>query len=120
MTLFLSPDDLPPAQADHFDALLHQQLETSIAKYLFESCDGVTQAVLSSCEWSVTIDASALRLVIRCPDMTVNWRVLNHLTILGMQLAKFSKTARVRLSSPDESVPFEVRVDEISLYRDLL
>lgn len=121
MTSFLPPDDLPPSQVDQLDALLRQQLEASISKYLFESCDGVTQSVLSSCEWYITIDASAMMLVIQCPDMTVNWRVVNNLVLLGTQLAEFSKDAKIRICPPDEQeLPYELRVDEISMYRDLL
>lgn len=117
----LPSDDLPPSQISELDRILRRQLEASTAKHFYESCDGVTQSVLSSCEWSITTNSSALMLVINCPDLALNWRVLNNIVPIGTRLAQFSSRAKIRVCPPDESgTPFEIRVDEISLYRDPL
>lgn len=120
-TFFLPPDDLPPAQLSSLDEELRRQLEASTAKHFYEGCDGVTQSVLSSCDWHITSNSSALMLVITCPDMTINWRVLNNIVSIGNQLAQFSGGAKVRICPPEGiGTPFEIRVDEISVYRDSL
>ncbi|GAB4324493.1 MAG: hypothetical protein OHK0047_08890 [Leptolyngbyaceae cyanobacterium] len=117
----LPPDDLPPAEALQSDRALHQQLEEAVNKRFYEACDGVTQALLLNCQWSVTITAEALTLIIHCPDITTNWRVLNNIVAIGSVLAVFSPSARICVCPPpDSGIPLEVRVDEISVYRDLL
>ncbi len=117
----LPPDDLPPAEALQSDRALHQQLEEAVNKHFYEACDGVTQALLLNCQWSITITAKALTLIIHCPDITTNWRVLNNIVAIGSVLEVFSPSARIRVCPPPESgIPLEARVDEISVYRDLL
>ncbi len=117
---FLSADDLPPAELDQLDRLLQQQLEESISKHFYEACDGVTQGLLLRCEWHISSLADALTLEIRCPDMMTNWRVLNNIVPLSNVLKQFVPSAKVRICPPaDSGMPFEVRVDEVSVYRDL-
>lgn len=119
-TFSLSADDLPPEQPLPLDNLLRSQLEDAIGRRLYESCDGVTQSVLASCQWHVTTQAEALTLVIQCPDAATNWRVLNNLVLIATYLEAFTSSARIRVSPPAEvGVPFEMRVDEIAIYRDL-
>jgi hypothetical protein len=116
---FLPPDDLPPAEVDQLDGILRRQLEDAIGRCFYEACDGVTQSLLTSCEWYITTKAIALTLVINCPDLGLNWRVLNNIVPLGTRLEQFSASARIRISPPvGTGAPFEVRVDEISVYRD--
>jgi hypothetical protein len=118
---FLSPDDLPPAEVDQLDGILRRQLEDAIERRFYETCDGVTQSLLTSCEWYITTKALALTLVINCPDLGLNWRVLNNIVPLGTRLEAFSPSARIRISpSVGTGAPFEIRVDEISVYRDSL
>jgi hypothetical protein len=115
----LPPDDLPPERLTPVDALLRRQLENSIGKRFYEGCDGVTQGLLLSCEWYVTIDAKALTLVIACPDQSTNWRILNNMVAIASSLEPLSKQARIRVCPPVGSGdPFEIRVDEISIYQD--
>ncbi|MEB3338650.1 MAG: hypothetical protein VKJ46_14370, partial [Leptolyngbyaceae bacterium] len=71
----LSPDDLPSVQTAQLDISLRRQLEDAISKYFYQSCDGVTQGLLISCEWYVISDARALTLVIECPDMVTHQRI---------------------------------------------
>lgn len=116
---FLTPDDLPPTSASELDEKLRRQLESSIAKRFYEACDGVTQSLLCQCEWHITTQAAALTLVLICPDMAANWRVLNNITFLANQLARFTMSARIRVCPPAEAgIPFELRVDEIAIYDD--
>ncbi|MDX2241086.1 MAG: hypothetical protein NW224_10420 [Leptolyngbyaceae cyanobacterium bins.302] len=118
---FLSADDLPPNELDQIDKLLQQQLEESVAKHFYESCDGVTQGLLLRCEWHITSMVDALTLEILCPDMMTNWRVLNNVVPLGNTLKQFVPSAKVRICPPpDAGTPFEIRVDEVSVHRDLL
>ncbi len=117
----LSPDDLPPTEPTRFDRILRRQLEESTGKRLYEQCDRTVQALLSSCEWYITTNASALTLVIVCADRVTNWRVLNNLVQIGSQLEQFSSRAKIRICPPmGMGTPFEMRVDEISVYQDSL
>lgn len=117
----LPPDDLPPVEALQSDRTLHHYLEEAVNKRFYEACDGVTQALLLNCQWSITITAEALTLMIHCPDIATNWRVLNNVVPIGNVLQDFSPTGRIRVCPPpDSGIPVEVRVDEISVQRDLL
>ncbi len=94
-----------------------QQLEDSVSRCFYEACDGVTQSLLVSCEWHVTLNAGTPTLVIHCQDQTSNWRVLNNITAIATHLAHLAKHAKIRVCPPSElGTPFEMRVDEISLY----
>lgn len=115
----LSPDDLPPSQPTRLDRILRRQLEDSTGKRFYTGCDRNLQALLSNCEWYITTNATALTLVIACPDRITNWRVLNHLVQLGSQLEQFSSRAKIRICPPmGMGTPLEMRVDEISVYQD--
>ena len=116
-----SPDDLPPAEFGQVDQSLQRQLEESVSKHFYEACDGVTQGLLLRCEWHITTSANALTLVILCPDMMTNWRVLNNVVPLGKSLEQFISSAKIQVCPPvGMGTPFEIRVDEISVYRDSL
>lgn len=119
--LSLHPDDLPPVELGAEDATLRRKLEESIGKRFYESCDGVTQSLLISCEWYVSNSSKGLVLVINCPDQVINWRVLNNVLPIGHCMAQFSQQARIRVCPPPGmGDPFEVRVDELSMYQDSL
>ena len=118
---FLPADDLPPAEVEPMDKILQRQLEESLTKHFYESCNGVTQGLLLRCEWCITTMVDALTLEILCPDMMTNWRVLNNVVPLGNTLKQFVPSAKVRICPPpDMGLPFEVKVDEVSAHRDLL
>ncbi|UBF25176.1 hypothetical protein K9N68_26670 [Kovacikia minuta CCNUW1] len=120
-TLSLPSDDLPPAQMTNLDEMLLRQLEEAISKRLYEGCDGVTQSLLTTCEWSVTINASILTLVISSPVIATHWRALNYILPLGNQLGKFSGSAIIRVCPPlGAGEPVEIQVSEITAYRDSL
>jgi hypothetical protein len=116
----LSPDDLPPQQLASDDESLRQQLEGAVARYFYEACDGVIQALLCCCEWSITTQATALTLVITCPDTLTQYRVLNNIELIGTPLGQFTSSARIRICPSDDETPLEIRVDELSVYRDSL
>ncbi|MDX2099445.1 MAG: hypothetical protein SFW36_16825, partial [Leptolyngbyaceae cyanobacterium bins.59] len=85
----------------------------------YEACDGVTQSLLTRCEWHMTTQSRALTLIIHCPDAGFVWRVLNNLIPLGTQLERFSERARIRITPPiGTGSPFEMRVDELSIYHE--
>lgn len=118
---FLPVDDQPPDEFGQVDQLLQRQLEDSVTKHFYESCDGVTQGLLLRCQWRIASIVDALTLEILCPDMMTNWRVLNNVVLLGNTLKQFVPSAKVRICPPvDMGTPFEVRVDEVSVHRDLL
>lgn len=115
----LPADDSPPATITQIDQLLQRQLEAAVSKCFYESCDGVTQGLLISCEWYFTTTATALTLVINCPNQVINWRVLNHVVPIGSYLEPFATTARIRVCPPVEvGAPVEIRVDELDIYQD--
>ncbi|HBB30353.1 MAG TPA: hypothetical protein DDZ80_32930 [Cyanobacteria bacterium UBA8803] len=114
---FLPPDDLPPAQPTGVDGRLRQQLDEATGTLFYEACDPDTKALLSSCEWYITTHARALTLAIACPDRETNWRVLHHVVPLATLLEQFSSTAKIRVYPPvGLGTPFEIRVDERSVY----
>ena len=120
MTQFvLPPDDLPPAQLEAGDHRLLWQLQQTVNKLFYQACDGVTQGLLINCEWSLTISAPALTLVITCTDMDMSWRVLRNIDGIRPHLERFSPNARIRVCPP-EGDPIELHIDEISVYQDLL
>lgn len=118
---FLSPEDLPPTELGQVDKFLQRQLIDAVTKHFYQACDGVTQGLLLRCDWQITAGVDVLVLVIQCPDMMTNWRVLNNVTLLGKALQQFAPSAKIRICPPPElGTPFEIRVDEISVHRDLM
>jgi hypothetical protein len=117
---FFHEEDSRPAQATSADIILRQQLEYSISRYFYEGCDRTIQDLLSNCRWYVTTHASTLTLVIECPDQVTNWRMLQKLVTMAALLHKLVSSAKIRLCPPKgQGMPFEMRVDELSVYRDL-
>ncbi|MBE9005084.1 hypothetical protein IQ259_08535 [Fortiea sp. LEGE XX443] len=113
-------DDYRPMQPTSADIILRQQLEHSISRYFYEGCDRTIQNLLSSCRWYVTTDASAMTLVIECPDQVTNWRVLQQIVPMGTLLQTIVSSAKIRVCPPEsQGVPFEMRVDELAVYRDM-
>ncbi|MBG1269936.1 MULTISPECIES: hypothetical protein [unclassified Nostoc] len=112
-------DDSRPIQPTSADIILRQQLEYSISRYFYEACDRTIQNLLSNCRWYVTTHANALTLVIECPDQVTNWRVLQTIVPMGTLLYGILSSAKIRVCPPEsQGVPFEMRVDELSVYRD--
>ncbi|MBD2499797.1 hypothetical protein [Anabaena azotica] len=115
-----SGDDSHPMQPTSADIMLRQQLEYSLSKYFYEGCDRTLQNLLSNCRWYVTTQANAMTLVIECPDQVTNWRVLQKLVPMGKLINQIVSSAKIRVCPPEsEGVPFEMRVDELSVYRDM-
>ncbi|ABA23551.1 conserved hypothetical protein [Trichormus variabilis ATCC 29413] len=115
-----SGDDSHPMQPTSADIILRQQLEYSLSKYFYEGCDRTLQNLLSNCRWYVTTQANAMTLVIECPDQVTNWRVLQKLVPMGKLINQMVSSAKIRVCPPEgEGVPFEMRVDELSVYRDM-
>ncbi|WP_138496995.1 hypothetical protein [Nostoc sp. PA-18-2419] len=117
---YLNRDDSHPVQPTSADIILRQQLEYSISKYFYDGCDRTIQNLLSNCRWYVTTHASAMTLVIECTDQVTNWRVLQQIVPMGTLLNQIISSAKIRVCPPEgQGVPFEMRVDELSVYRDL-
>jgi hypothetical protein len=116
----LPSDDRAPVQFGKDDKAMHRQLKETLSKGFYEACSGVIQALLLACEWHFATDADALTLVIACPTMTVNWRVLSNLAAIGNSVERFTPNAKICICPPvGMGIPFELRVDEISMYGDL-
>lgn len=117
----LPPDDLPPSQTTRYDRILRRKLEDATGKHFYQACDRSTQILLSNCEWYITTHGTALTLVIACPDMVLNWRILNNIVEIGSWLEQLASSAKIRVCPPPSmGTPFEIRVNEISVYRDSL
>ncbi|MDZ7959584.1 MAG: hypothetical protein RMY34_17155 [Aulosira sp. DedQUE10] len=117
--IYSQEDDSHPIQLTSADIILRQQLEYSISRYFYEACDRSIQNLLSTCRWYVTTDASAIVLVIECPDDVTNWRILQKIVPMATLLYKIVNSAKIRVCPPDsQGIPFEMRVDELSVYRD--
>jgi hypothetical protein len=115
---YFNGDDFHPMQPTSADIILRQQLEDSISRYFYEGCDRTIQNLLSNCRWYVTTRANAMTLVIECPDQVTNWRILQKIVHMGSLLNSIISSAKIRVCPPDKGVPFEMRVDELSVYRD--
>ncbi|AVH73109.1 hypothetical protein [Nostoc sp. 'Lobaria pulmonaria (5183) cyanobiont'] len=116
---YLNGDDSHPIQPTSADIILRQQLEDSISRYFYDACDRTIQNLLSDCRWYVTTHANALTLVIECPDQVTNWRILQQIVPMGTLLYGIVSSAKIRVCPPESQVvPFEMRVDELSVYRD--
>ena len=117
----LPSDDLPAARSTSVDQMLRRELEEATSRCFYKACDRSLQNLLSSCDWYITTSCSTLILVIVCSNRVTNWRVLNNLVQIGNQLARFSIRAKMRVYPPiGRGTPFEMRVDEIPIYRDSL
>ncbi|AFY30633.1 hypothetical protein [Calothrix sp. PCC 7507] len=116
---YSNEDDSHPMQLTSADIILRQQLEYSISRYFYEACDRIIQNLLSNCRWYVTTHATVMILVIECPDQVTNWRVLQKIVSMGTLLGQIVSDAKIRVCPPEsQGIPFEMRVDELSVYRD--
>ena len=115
----LPPDDLPPQSLKIGDLLLRSQLDLSLTQCFQAQCEPTSLKILNSCEWSITTAANVAMLVIVCPNHKTNWQVLNQVISLSNTIAQFSQDAKLRIYPTPEMLDyFEIRVDEISIYRD--
>jgi hypothetical protein len=115
----LHHDDFHPIQLTSADIILRQQLENSISKYFFATCDRTVQNLLSSCRWYIISRADSITLVIECPDWITNWHVLQKLALMAKVLGKLISNAKIRVYPPvHQGMPFEMRVDELYLARE--
>lgn len=114
-----SPDDLPPSELTQIDALLRRELELSIGKNFYADCSNKIKILLAKCEWYFTTNSSATTLVINCPDLTTSWSVLNEVVAIATALESFASSGKIRICPPvAQGEPFEIRVDEIDIYRE--
>lgn len=103
------------------DRILRRQLEESTSRLFAQSCDPITQGLLSNCEWYFTTNATALTLVINCPNLVTNWHILNNIVTISSRLEQLSQSAKIRVCPPiRQGTPLEIRVNEASVYRDSL
>lgn len=115
----LPPDDLPSPQLELSDRMLRRQLDLSLTHRFQQQCDPASLALLADCDWSITTTANVATLVIVCPDRATNWQVLNQVVALGNGMAQFSQDAKLRIyPTPEMLDQFEIRVDELSIYRE--
>lgn len=119
--LFLHSDDLPPTEVTQVDTMLRLELERTTGRCFFDSCDRITQALLSNCFWYLTIDSHSLMLIVDCPSVVTYWHIVNHLVQLGIKLEPLASSAKIRVNPPlGKGTSFDISVDEISAYRDWL
>lgn len=115
----LPPDDRPPQQLEIDDRLLRRQLDLSLSQRFWQQCDPALQQLLMDCDWAITTTSNVATLVIVCPNRSINWQVLQQVVGLGSGMAQFSQDAKLRIyPTPEMLDPFEIRVDELSIYRE--
>ncbi len=95
---YLRPEDLPPRTP--VDDSVQRNLDEAVTRYFYESCDRLTQQVLSRSGWYVTTCGTALTLVIMCADRRQNWEVLKYLPSLAKYLKEFSPNTNIRIYPP--------------------
>lgn len=117
---FFNDEDSHPNQLTSADIILRQQLEYSISQYFYNACDRTLQDLLSKCRWYVMTISGVLTLVIECPDQIANWQVLRKMVPMAKLLKQVVTSAKIRVCPPEaDGMPFEMRVDELGVYRDL-
>ena len=115
----LPPDDRPPAELSVSDRVLRRQLDASLTQRFEQQCDPFLTELLSHCDWYITTYTNVVTLVIACPDIATNWEVLHHVAYFGVPMEQFSQDSRIRIYPPmGTGEPFEIRVDELSIYRE--
>lgn len=128
----LPPEDLPPDEATLGDRLIRRQLEDCLNHYFYAACisqvhqsdrpprHGKSRSLLgllSRCKWYVTTTDTTL-LAIDCPDLATCWRVLENLEPIAQLLDRLA-VRKIRIAPPPNcGTPLEVRIDELSVYRD--
>lgn len=128
---FFSPEDLPPHEITLSDHFIHRQLEDCLNHYFYAACVRQVHqsdhrqekrrsllALLSQCIWFVTMNANTAMLAIECPNLATCWRILENLEAIAQLLDELA-IRKIRISPPPhQGTPLEIRIDEISVYRD--
>ena len=131
----LSTDDLPPTVPTLTDWKLRQQLEQACRQYIYAALirqlsqqedrnDFISEEsaslydLLNRCDWYLNTDGTHNTLVIQCPDLITNWRILELAIQLGRVLEPLS-IGKIRICPPNnQGTPLEIRVDELSVYQE--
>jgi hypothetical protein len=90
----LSDNSIPP------DQLLRWQLDKAVSRLFYESCNGVTQALLMDCHWYLSTKSAALTLVLDCPNPAIYGRILNYGVAIGDRLTNLASQAYIHLCPP--------------------
>jgi hypothetical protein len=107
-----SPDDFLVQPSS--DDALHQQLGEAIAKRFYQTCSGITQLILSSCEWQITKEADCLSLIVICANDMDYWHFISNLPEIESKIKQFTNHFKVQIfSSLTNRIPFEVEMAEI-------
>lgn len=109
----LPVDDLPPTPLTEGDRRLFRSLTQALTRKFYEACDGVTQAILINCQWSISLPVGGQPLLaICCPDFATNTRLLHHLGLLAQVLGRFSPKATIQIQVANSKIQaLEVQVD---------
>ena len=127
-------DDLPPAATTLSDWLLRRELEKACRQHLQAAClrqvhgqeDDTTfleenhslEALLMQCHWSINTYDDHNTLVIQCPNLMTNWRILEKIVHFGNLLEQWG-IGKIRICPPQpDGLPLEIRVNELSVYRE--
>ena len=105
---YFRPEDLPPSTP--VDDSLQRNLDQAVTRYFYETCDHLTQQVLSRGGWYVTTCGTALTLVIICETRRHNWDVLKYMPSLAKYLKEFAPKTNIRIyPPPGDGTPLEMR-----------
>jgi hypothetical protein len=108
----LSPDDFSQQPAD---GALHQQLGEAIARRFYQTCSGITQLILSGCEWHIDKQGERLSLVVSCGNDMDYWHFISNLPEIERQIKQFTNHFKVQIFSPlTNRTPFELEMAELT------
>lgn len=118
-------DDLPPSELTSSDWVLSQKLEASLNQFFYAACQDLDASneqrslttLLSKCQWYITNKPKLTTLVIQCPDLTTNWRVLENIVPIAQLLEQFAIGKICVYPAFNQGMPLEVRVDELDIYQ---
>jgi hypothetical protein len=96
------------------DGVLHQQLGEAIARRFYLTCSGITQLILSGCEWQIDKQGERLSLVVHCGSDMDYWHFISNLPEIELQIKQFTNHFKVQIFSPlTNRTPFEMEMAEI-------
>lgn len=108
MALFNLPDDDQMSASSPIDALLYRQLDEAIARNFYDACDGMTQLILSSCDWQIVREGQTLSLVVHCTNDMDYWHFMGSLPQIERYIQQLTHHFKVRIFSPiGQTTPFE-------------
>lgn len=115
----LPPDDMPLPRMNQRDSALRSNLEKAISKSFHQLLDEQTKTLLNMCDWYFTTKASALTLIIICPNCKSYSYIQKALYKIVKTLEIFCNEANISVSPPKgKGEPWHIIIREDETFID--